>query len=322
MSFSTGNQNTYLPPTNVPVNLPANFNVPFNPQINDYQLFNELQNLYKKRSELNEFILFKERQLKLNYNSSQWTANNQLLHVLNQIQKVNGQNGQNGHAFHPTQVLFPEENKKELNLPQEEYIIQMEKECVESEETLKQTAADNLMEANKLIDENKLLVDETKEQQVESCNVFSLPGSYAQAVMKNNLKPETNNLNLNINSTIDYSPLFKKVCTQCQGYPKHPKCKNFKSVHVNDDNYNFATLPYQNRCLRSHCLDLVCQRNHHPLTVRLSMKCTKQDCTCPHYVHLNDTYHNKPYFWKPYNESVDKPSKEILDSYFLLKKKD
>jgi hypothetical protein len=117
----------------------------------------------------------------------------------------------------------------------------------------------------------------------------------------------------------DFSILFKKFCKSCNY--KNPN-KYCKYIHGNDENYYFYTLPLNKRCLRSVCFDLICLRVHHTLTKRVSIQCDKELCNCKHYVHVNDTSDNKPYFWKCYNESLPKPSYEICKEFFLLKTKE
>jgi hypothetical protein len=283
---------------------------------------NELQNLYKKRVELNEFINFKERQLRMNFNSP-------LNNYFNYTQP-NAQQQQMHPTYNHYPIHYPQNTKQvqeqpqtfqeppnlglcqdqsresllnpppaQLDLPHEEDVVKI---------TIQPDASETI-EANTTCTENNASCAST------SNTVFVPPqGSYAQVLMKNALPVEKTD-------TTDYWPLFQKICTTCFGHQRNPKCKNNKS-HINEDNYWFACLPYQNRCLRSHCLDLACQRTHHSLTKRLTIKCSRSNCSCPHYVHPNDSYEGKPYYWKPFADSIEKPSKEEMDSYFLLKKKE
>jgi hypothetical protein len=119
----------------------------------------------------------------------------------------------------------------------------------------------------------------------------------------------------------EYKPLFQRSCRVCGTNPKLSTCKNFKKCHVEDKNFDFCSLPYKARCMRKVCMDLACNRRHHDLTQRIAVQCKQENCKCPHYVHVGDTQEGQPFFWAPFDQCIPKPSKELIDSYFLLKKK-
>ena len=268
----------------------------------NYTGMQELQSLYKKKAELDTYILYKEKQLNYPYYSQ--GVGNQLnvppmnhaqLHQLNHIMMQM----QIAPVEQAVVVETPVETKTPLdiavNLPTD----------VSLEDTTEDTTGDTLTIDLPENEEVSIVMDDTYVREV----------SYAQALMKNVDEGDL------AKEEINYTPLFQKQCSLCWNKKKLATCKNYFKAHVGDLNWDFASLPYINRCLRSHCLDMNCKRYHHALTKRVSTRCRNKNCSCPNYVHPHDKPDNKPYFWKSYQESIDKPPKEIIDSYFLLKKK-
>jgi len=121
--------------------------------------------------------------------------------------------------------------------------------------------------------------------------------------------------------TFYFKSLFQRHCQSCKDGIKSKNCTEYKKSHVHDKNFEFSSLPYKARCMRKVCMDLACNRRHHDLTLRIAVQCNQLDCKCPHYVHPEDINEGKPSFWVPYSYCMPKPSKQIIDSYFLLFKK-
>lgn len=198
----------------------------------------------------------------------------------------------------------------------ENVLEKQEKEDQEIQENQETQETPNSLEYNKKINLPK--EDEFKDKfynEFNNVHVQTPKLSYSQTLMKdiNTFKNPMKNS--------DFLPLFQRHCLQCGYSDKLSYCTNTNKSHKGDTNFEFSTLPFKTRCLRKVCMDLACNRKHHELTQRIPVQCKIKNCNCPHYVHKDDTFENKPFFWKPYEKCIPKPSKEIINSYFLLYKK-